>query len=89
MADRINIPATDSKEAASYSDKNNASIKGFVNKIEAETDKLLDIVAGVNSRTQGFAASTEQIAASTEELTDTVERVREELKELELASKEK
>ena len=88
VADQINVLASDSKEAAYHSGKNNESIRGFVDKIEAETDKLLVILSGVSDRTQSFANSTEEIAVNTKALTDTVECVREELRELERESRE-
>ena len=67
---------------------NNAQIRALIEKIVEDTRNLLQIVVGVNARTQNLAASTEEISASTTMIMEIVEQVRQELANLEEQSKE-
>jgi methyl-accepting chemotaxis protein len=82
VADEINALAATSRETAAGSSTNNQKIREYIEKIVTETKTLLEIVSGVNSRTQSLAASTEQISASAAVVSDSVDKVREELENL-------
>ena len=87
VASQINELAASSRETAEGSSENNKQIKSAIDAIVEETKDLLQIVAGVNTRTQNLAASSQQISASTSLILDTVEQVSTELNELASQSK--
>lgn len=87
VASQINELAASSRETAEGSSENNKQIKSAIDAIVEETKNLLQIVAGVNTRTQNLAASSQQISASTSLILDTVEQVSSELNELASQSK--
>ena len=83
VASEINGLASDSRETASGSSENNAQIRKAIEQIVSDTHNLLDIVTGVNMRTQNLAASAGEISANATAITDTVALVKKELRELE------
>ena len=82
VADEINTLAASSRDTAEGSTRSNTQIREAVEKISAETKDLLDIVTGVNARTQKLASSTQEISASAAMVLDTVDRVSQELESL-------
>ena len=88
VASEINGLASDSRETASGSSENNAQIRKAIEQIVSDTHNLLDIVTGVNMRTQNLAASAGEISANATAITDTVALVKKELRELEEQSSE-
>ncbi len=82
VADEINTLAASSRDTAEDSTRSNAQIREAVEKISSETKNLLDIVAGVNTRTRNLAVSTKEISASVALVLDTVDKVSRELEML-------
>lgn len=82
VADEINHLAEDSKHTANKSNASQAKVLESVQKIRDETKELLEVVSGVNTRTQTLAAATEQIAAASNIIIDTANEVKEVLKVL-------
>lgn len=82
VADEINHLAEDSKHTASRSNASQAKVLESIQRIREETKELLEVVNGVNSRTQTLAAATEQIAAASNIIIDTANEVKEVLKVL-------
>ena len=82
VADEINHLAEDSKHTANKSNASQAKVLESVQKIRDETKELLEVVSGVNTRTQTLAAATEQIAAASNTIIETANEVKEILKVL-------
>ena len=82
VADEINQLAASSKETANKSSESQERVIQSVHKILTETQNLMQIVAGVNDRTQNLVASTEEISASSETIRTTADQVKEELQRL-------
>ena len=82
VADEINQLAASSKETANKSSESQERVIQSVHKILTETQNLMQIVAGVNDRTQKLVASTEEISASSETIRTTADQVKEELQRL-------
>ena len=82
VADEINQLAASSKETANKSSESQERVIKSVHKILTETQNLMQIVAGVNDRTQKLVASTEEISASSETIRTTADQVKEELQRL-------
>ena len=82
VADEINHLAEDSKHTANKSNASQAKVLESVQKIRDETKELLEVVSGVNTRTQTLAAATEQIAAASNIIIETANEVKEILKVL-------
>ncbi len=80
VADEINNLAQDSKNTASKSSASQTKVLESIQKIRSETSKLLEVINGVNTRTQTLAASTEEIAASSNSIIETADNVKEVLK---------
>ncbi len=82
VAKEINQLASTSRATAAGSAENNEIIRNAIDKIVADTKNLLEIVEGVNDKTQSFAASTEEISASAGQVLESVDKVSEELDNL-------
>lgn len=82
VADEINQLAASSKETANKSSESQERVIQSVHKILTETQNLMQIVAGVNDRTQNLVASTEEISASSETIRTTADQVKKELQRL-------
>ena len=82
VADEINQLAASSKETANKSSESQERVIQSVHKILTETQNLMQIVAGVNDRTQNLVASTEEISASSETIRTIADQVKEELQRL-------
>ena len=82
VADEINQLAASSKETANKSSESQERVIKSVHKILTETQNLMQIVAGVNDRTQNLVASTEEISASSETIRTTADQVKKELQRL-------
>ena len=82
VADEINQLAASSKETANKSSESQERVIKSVHKILTETQNLMQIVAGVNDRTQNLVASTEEISASSETIRTIADQVKEELQRL-------
>lgn len=82
VADEINQLAASSKETANKSSESQERVIKSVHKILTDTQNLMQIVAGVNDRTQKLVASTEEISASSETIRTTADQVKEELQRL-------
>ncbi|MBP5248760.1 MAG: transcriptional regulator, partial [Lachnospiraceae bacterium] len=82
VANEINNLAVNSKETAENSGVANQSIYSAITSIAKETQELLDIVEGVNTRIKNLASSAEQISTSTNVVSETVRQVREALQGL-------
>ena len=82
VADEINQLAASSKETANKSSESQERVIKSVHKILTDTQNLMQIVAGVNDRTQNLVASTEEISASSETIRTTADQVKEELQRL-------
>ena len=82
VADEINQLAASSKETANKSSESQERVIKSVHKILTDTQNLMQIVAGVNDRTQNLVASTEEISASSETIRTTADQVKKELQRL-------
>ena len=82
VADEINQLAASSKETANKSSESQERVIQSVHKILTETQNLMQIVAGVNDRTQKLVASTEEISASSETIRTPADQVKKELQGL-------
>jgi len=82
VAGEINDLATNSRDAANDSSRNNDNIRVAVEEIVRETKNLLETISSVNDRTQNLASSTEKISESATTILNTVEQVKEELEGL-------
>ncbi|MDD6291352.1 MAG: [Fe-Fe] hydrogenase large subunit C-terminal domain-containing protein [Lachnospiraceae bacterium] len=80
VADEINKLASESKETASRSNENQERVITSISEIFKETQKLLDVVKGVNDRTQNLAAAAQEIAASSDVILTTADKVKEDLR---------
>ena len=82
VANQINQLAASSRETAEGSSENNTQMRTAIEKIVADTKNLVDIVAGVNEKTQNLAGSTQSISAATTVIMETVDQVSTELDHL-------
>lgn len=82
VADEINQLAGESRKTATRSNTSQDKIMHSVSSIIADTQKLLDTVAGVNGRTQALAAASEEISASVGVVLETANGIKEKLKVL-------
>lgn len=82
VANEINNLATDSRETASRSNKNQEKIIHHVSKIIEDSTSLMTVVTDINERVDSLAASTEEIAASADMILDTSKDVQERLNRL-------
>lgn len=77
VADEINTLAQNSKDTATKSSDSQAKVLDSIQNIRKETRKLLEVIKGVNGRTQTLAASTEEMAAASNCIVETANNVRE------------
>lgn len=82
VANEINNLATDSRETASRSNKNQEKIIHHVSKIIEDSTSLMTVVTDINERVDSLAASIEEIAASADMILDTSKDVQERLNRL-------
>lgn len=82
VADEINHLATDSRDTASKSSVAQDKIVSSIEGILSDTERLLNVIGEVNSRTESLAAVTEEIAASAEMILSSSDVVKESLQEL-------
>ena len=82
VADEINKLASESKETASRSTENQNKIIASITEIFKETQKLTEIVGGVNDRTHSLAAAAEEITASSDSILNIANQVKESLESL-------
>lgn len=80
VADEINHLATESRETANRSNSSQDKIMESINKILADSQRLQEIVDGVNDRTENLAAATQEIAASADQILGSFEGIRSKLK---------
>ena len=88
VANQINQLAASSRETAEGSSENNSQMRTAIEKIVADTKNLVEIVAGVNDKTQNLAGSTQSITAATTVIMETVDQVSTDLEHLANQSKE-
>ncbi|MBQ8946520.1 MAG: 4Fe-4S binding protein [Lachnospiraceae bacterium] len=88
VAGEINSLATNSRETANESSQSNLQIRNSIERIVEDTKNLLNVVSGVNTRTQNLAASSEEISAGASMITEIVARVKRELNQLEQQSQQ-
>lgn len=82
VAEEINHLAADSKNTASKSNVSQEKVLASVHEILRDTQTLMEVIVGVNDRTQNLAAATQEIAASSDVILTTAERVKEALEHL-------
>jgi methyl-accepting chemotaxis protein len=82
VAGEINKLASDSKETASRSNQNQEKVFASITSIYQETEHLINIINGVNDRTQNLAAATQEISASSDVILSTADQVKESLQTL-------
>ncbi len=76
VADEINQLAFKSKETANRSNENQEHVMASISGIFREMETLLEVIRGVNDRTQNLAAATQQIAASSDMILQTADSAR-------------
>lgn len=76
VANEINSLADNSKQTATKSNVSQEKVFGSISKIRKETKQLLEVVGGVNIRTQNLAAATEEIAAASNIIIETANEVK-------------
>lgn len=76
VADEINNLASDSKITATKSNESQGKVLKSVQRILNETKELMNVIAGVNDRTQNLAAATEEIAAASNVIMTTADEVK-------------
>lgn len=82
VAEEINHLASDSKQTATRSNESQQKVLCSIQSILQETKELMDIITGVNDRTQNLAAATEEIAASSNVILTTADQVKQALEAL-------
>ncbi len=82
VAQQITKLAGDSKQTAEQSSGNHALIEEKVTTILEGTEKLKEIVGGVNEQTQNLASSTQEMASSTEVALNAANQIRSALEDL-------
>ncbi len=82
VADEINQLASNSKDTAGRSNENQEKMLKSIQEILRDTHELMEVIEGVNTRTQNLAASSEEIAASSDIILQTANRVKDELDKL-------
>ena len=82
VADEINHLATNSRDTASKSSVAQDKIVSSIECILSDTERLLNVIGEVNSRTESLAAVTEEIAASAEMILSSSDVVKESLQDL-------
>ena len=82
VADEINHLATNSRDTASKSSVAQDKIVSSIEGILSDTERLLNVIGEVNSRTESLAAVTEEIAASAEMILSSSDVVKESLQDL-------
>ncbi len=82
VAQQITKLAGDSKQTAEQSSGNHALIEEKVTTILEGTEKLKEIVGGVNEQTQNLATSTQEMASSTEVALNAANQIRSALEDL-------
>lgn len=76
VADEINNLASDSKLTATKSNESQGKVLMSVQRILNETKELMNVIAGINDRTQNLAAATEEIAAASNVILTTADEVK-------------
>lgn len=76
VADEINNLASDSKFTATKSNESQGKVLMSVQRILNETKELMNVIAGINDRTQNLAAATEEIAAASNVILTTADEVK-------------
>ena len=76
VADEINQLASQSKETANKSNQDQEHVIASISRIFKEMEALLEVISGVNDKTQNLAAATEQIAASSDMILLTADNAR-------------
>lgn len=76
VADEINQLASQSKETANKSNQDQEHVIASISSIFKEMEALLEVISGVNDKTQNLAAATEQIAASSDMILSTADNAR-------------
>lgn len=82
VADEINHLATNSRDTASKSSVAQDKIVSSIEGILSDTERLLNVIGEVNSRTESLAAVTEEIAASAKMILSSSDVVKESLQDL-------
>lgn len=82
VADEINTLAESSKQTANRSNISQQKMMDSIDKIRKETTELLEVISGVNDRTQTLASSAEEIAAASNTIISSANEVKEVLKGL-------
>ncbi len=82
VAEEIKNLADNSKTTADDSNKNNNDIKETINKLILETEKLSDIVDGVNERAKSLVESSESTASSISTMQSLIDGVENSLKQV-------
>lgn len=82
VADEINHLAMDSRDTASKSGVAQDRIVSSIESILSDTERLLNVIGEVNSRTESLAAVTQEIAASAEMILSSSDVVKESLQDL-------
>lgn len=82
VAEEINCLAEDSKNTAAKSNESQEKVLVSVRQILQDTQALMEVIAGVNDRTQNLAAAAQEISASSDVILTTANRVKESLKHL-------
>lgn len=82
VAGEINTLAADSSETAQRSDVTQKKITDAVATVLEETEKLVEVIGKINTKTEGVAAVTEEIAASSTMILDSSEQIKQQLNAL-------
>lgn len=82
VAEQINSLAQNSKDTVSKSDQTKTDIGVSIDKLNKNTDELLQIVEAVDGRIHNLVASTQEIASASEDVKKVTKSVREKLYEL-------
>ena len=82
VADEIKNLAENSKVTADDSNKNNNDIKETINRLVEEADRLTEIVASVNKRSESLVASSEETTSSISMMQSVTKSVEDSLKQL-------
>ena len=82
VAEEIKTLAEKSKVTADDSNKNNYDIKDTISKLVEEADRLTEIVANVNKRSENLVASSEETTSSISMMQSVTKTVEDSLKQL-------
>ena len=82
VAGEIKVLAENSRKTADDSNYNNDEVQRLLNELSQNAEKLSEVIAGVNDKTQNLVASAEETTSAMDVVAKTLDEARDRLKEM-------